>query len=186
MHTFTNARDGKRCVHRKAVRLRDGEAAFVRPFVREDAPRIIEGFRRLSPESRRRRFFISTPELPPEVLDRLIDVDGDQRVVLVAVSPEGAQLGGGRYIRHDEDPTRAELSVTVADEHQGRGLGTVLVDSLIETARANGVRVLDGHVLDDNGPMRQVLRNAGAHFSFDGEGALAFEIDLAAPKAGAA
>jgi GNAT superfamily N-acetyltransferase len=161
------------------VRLRDGQAIVVRPFVRGDAPSVIEGFRRLSPESRRRRFFISTPDLPPDVIRRLVDVDQDRHVVLVAVTAtEALPVGGARYARHDDERARAELAVTVADHHQGRGVGAVLLSSIIDVALANGIDVLDGHVLDENEPMRALLRNAGATFSFDEAGVLAFELDV--------
>jgi GNAT superfamily N-acetyltransferase len=53
-----------------------------------------------------------------------------------------------------------EFAITVADDYQNRGAGTLLLQRLVHIARADGVRELVGHVLEDNREMLEVIRRA--------------------------
>lgn len=94
-------------------------------------------FYRLSPETIYRRFL--SPIVRPEQarLDRLLDVDHHDREAVVAVQ-DGELVGVARYFRWP-GTTSAELAVVVADDWQGQGIGTRLLSSLGELARAEGI-----------------------------------------------
>src|SRR6266545_4962341 len=56
---------------------------------------------------------------------------------------------------------RAEIAMVIADAFQGRGLGTLLLGQLAESARAQGVELFTAQVLPGNYQMLQVFRDSG-------------------------
>jgi GNAT superfamily N-acetyltransferase len=64
-------------------------------------------------------------------------------------------------VRDVDDPTHAELAITVLDRWQGRGLGRVLLDAVADRARDEGITCLTAEVLSENRPMLGLLRRAG-------------------------
>lgn len=143
--------------------IRDGEV-LVRPITPDDAPRLLDAFHRLSPRSRYRRFLNHMGTLGPEVLRYLTQVDQHDHVALVALDPalEGEPIVGvARCIRLDGEPAVGEVAVTVADTHQGRGLGTLLLDLLSLAARREGFRTYRAYVLQDNDAMVAMLEAMG-------------------------
>jgi RimJ/RimL family protein N-acetyltransferase len=162
------------------VHLRDGTEVLVRPIVPGDKGLLLAAFERLSPESRYRRFFAPVTELKPAVLEFLTEIDYVNHFAWAALATEdGEQVGVGvaRYVRLD-DPEAAEAAVTVIDPYQGRGLGSLLLEALALEAIEQGIRRLEGEVLEENEGMRAVLRRVGARFRAEGSGVLRFEIDL--------
>ncbi len=167
------------------VTLRDGSRVIIRPAIPSDRELLAEGFERLSPESRYRRFFAPMKQMSGPLLDYLTSIDYDNHFAWAALSaepgPDGRPMGVGvgRYVRL-EDPQAAEMAVTVVDDWQGRGLGRVLLDALILEALENGITRLEGDVLAENRPMHELLRHAGARFRPGGPGVTRFSIDLPA------
>jgi GNAT superfamily N-acetyltransferase len=137
----------------------------------------VAGFHHLSPASRRHRFFSPVVRLTPAVAEDLTAVD-DQHLVLLAFDAEGRLLGGARATRHRDDPSTADLAVTVGDDHQRKGLGTKLLRLLRTEAKRAGIERLAGHVLLDNAAGQALLVGAHAACWFDEPGVLAFEIPL--------
>jgi hypothetical protein len=82
------------------ARLRDGAAIEIRPVTPADRETLRQGFERLSPESRYRRFFGPQPELSERDLDYLTDVDHHNHEALVATDPDtGDAVGVARFVR---------------------------------------------------------------------------------------
>ena len=138
--------------------LDDGRGVSVRPIRPDDAPALVALHRRLSPETVRRRFFGLVPELPPPLAERLATVDGTDRAALVA-EVEDRLVAVARY--DVVEPGVAEIAVVVADDHQHHHLGTLLLERLLDVARAHDVRTVVADVLADNGPMLATLRDLG-------------------------
>ena len=165
------------------VTLRDGSRVILRPAIPADRELLVEGFERLSPESRYRRFFAPLKAISPSLLDYLMSMDYVDHFAWAALSaapgPEGELQGLGisRYIRL-ADPTAAEMAVTVVDDWQGKGLGRILLDALVLEALENGITRFEGDVLTENGPMQELLRRTGATFRAEGTGVRRFSIDL--------
>jgi len=68
-------------------------------------------------------------------------VDNVDHVVLGLELVNGATLIGiGRFIRDEHDLESAEVAVTVADQWQGQGAGTALIQALTQAAAQRGVR----------------------------------------------
>jgi L-amino acid N-acyltransferase YncA len=128
---------------RMQTQLIDG--LTVRPLRAGDSATVQAVFDRLGPRSRHARFGGAKNVLTPAELAHLSRVDGDHHV-LVAVL-EGEPVGIARLVR--EGPT-ADVALAVADEHQGRGIGTVLVERLAADARAAGIETLTATIDADN------------------------------------
>ena len=163
------------------ISLPDGTRVHVRPILASDRDRLAEAARRLSPESRYRRFFSPMPELSPDQLDQLTVLDHVDHFAYVAFLPGPAgetRLAVARYIRDPDRRDRAEVAVTVADEWQGRGVGTALLGALMEVARANGIGDFIASVLVDNAAMRSVFSRYGATTELAGDGVVTVGINL--------
>lgn len=159
------------------VVLRDGATAHVRPIVPSDAEGIQRMHAKQSPESIYLRFFAPMPTIPPKDLERFVNVDYNDRVALVMVAGDEI-IGVGRYDRLDENS--AEVAFNIADAHQGRGIGSILLEHLTAVARERGLSVFTAEVLPQNRSMLQVFAAAGYEVSRefdDGVVAVRFEID---------
>ena len=146
--------------HREAdVALRDGSTVHVRPVRAADRDDLLEFLRSLSPESRRLRFFSPGANLS-SAADWASEVDYRDRYGLLATGGRHHRIvGHAVYARTDGD--RAEVAFEIADEYQGRGLGTILLAHLAEVAQEQGVDVFEATVLPDNYRMAEVFRESG-------------------------
>lgn len=163
------------------VVLGDGTRVLLRPIVPEDKERLRAAFQRLSPESRYRRFLSPLEELSPELLVGLTEVDYRDHFAWVALAldePEGPGVGVSRYVRLPDEPEVAEAAVTVVDDHQGRGLGTLLLQALGAVALENGIRRFRGYVLESNRVVLDLLRRSGARIEHDAPGMLRVDVEL--------
>lgn len=139
------------------------EALEIRPIAPEDKEALAEGFARLTPQSRYRRFLSPRGKLSARELRYFTEVDHRDHEALVAVKPgtdEG--VGVARYVRSKEDPAEAEVAVAVIDEWQRQGVGTRLLTALAERGREEGISRFTGLVLADNEVMLNLLHELGS------------------------
>src|SRR5690242_20998695 len=116
------------------------------------------------------------PRLSDADLARFTTVDHVNRVALVATVGDDI-VAVGRYDRID--PRTAEVAFNVSDAHQGRGLGSVLLEHLAAAARENGVHRFVAEVLPQNRKMLGVFREAGYEVRSDfDEGVIALTFDI--------
>jgi GNAT superfamily N-acetyltransferase len=141
-----------------AIELRDGSWVRLRQGQSSDRELLVRGFARLSPESRYRRFLAATPELTEEMVRYLTDVDHrDHEAVIALDDKTGEGIGVARYVRLAERPDVAEVAVTVIDDWQGRGLGTLLLEAISARARAEGIKHFTALILATNEEMIDLL-----------------------------
>lgn len=141
------------------VVLADGHTAHLRPIRSSDAGALRSLWSRLSDESIYLRFFSPVPRPSERQLQMLATVDYVDRMAIVAEL--GSELlGVARYDRR-VNVTDAEVAFVVADEHQGRGIGTALLEHLAATGRANGIHRFVAETLPENRRMLTVFRAAG-------------------------
>lgn len=164
------------------VRLTDGSPALVRGLRPEDRAALAAGFGELSAASRRMRFHSAGFRLGRRELDLLMDIDGVDRVALVATRPDGFGLGIARYVRDPDEPSVAEPAVTVLDRYQRLGVGTLLLSHLADHAMGNGIETFTAPVLAENAAMVALLARLGVSWRRAEGGMLGFEVDLANPE----
>jgi acyl-CoA synthetase (NDP forming)/GNAT superfamily N-acetyltransferase len=136
----------------------------LRPIRAEDAEALVAFHAKLSDRTRYLRYFGAYPRIPERDLHRFTHVDHRNRVALVAVLDEEI-IGVGRYDRlrstGPADMADAEVAFVVADAHQGRGIGSILLEHLAAAARERGIKRFVAEVLAENSRMVRVFTDAG-------------------------
>ncbi len=145
--------------------LPDGTQVLIWPLQPQDRAALSEAFEHLSQESRSSRFLTSVPHLTETMLDHLVDeVDGVDHVALALVVVDedhvGVPTAVARMIRYPDDPSAADVAVTVADEWQGRGVATTLLAELLRQ-RPQGVTRIVTTVSAENQASLALLRRVG-------------------------
>ena len=141
------------------VELVDGTRILLRPLRADDREVYLRGFEHLSDRSRYMRFFSPKSALTEAELRYFLEIDHHDHEAVTAIDmATGDGVGVARYIRDAGDPEVAEVSVAVVDDHQGRGLGAVLLQTIAERAREEGVRRFRATVLSDNTRMLSLIR----------------------------
>lgn len=132
----------------------------IRPLRNGDTAAVQAVFDRLGPTSRRQRFGGAKNVLTADDLARLARVDENHHVLVALV--DGDPIGIARLVRDGSD---AEVAVEVADEWQGRRVGTLLMAWLAADARAAGIERLHANVDYDNAASRALMRRAEVQVS---------------------
>jgi acetyl coenzyme A synthetase (ADP forming)-like protein len=141
------------------VVLRDGSTLRLRPVRPEDEPALLRFFQSLSPESLYFRF-MAIPRIDEHRIGALANVDYENEFALVGESHRGVVALAGFY-RAPSAPERAEVAFAIADDLQGRGIGTRLLERLADIARPKGVRTFNAYVLGENRRMMEVFLDSG-------------------------
>ena len=167
--------------------LRDGTRVFVRPIHAEDIElerRFIEA---LSPSSRRFRFLETMHSPSPALLKQMTVINPSTDAAYVALLGTGAQtveIGVARFSAR-ADGLDCEFAVTVSDEWQHKGLGTLLMRRLIDVAKARGIKKMHSSDAADNGLMRKFAEHLNFHHVRDPDDAtlVLYSVDLGSPEA---
>ena len=159
------------------VVVADGAVLHLRPIRPDDADALVTFHGGLSARTRYFRYFSAYPTIPPRDLVRFSNVDHDRRVAFGAW--QGDRLVAvGRY-EGETGSTSAEVAFVVADDQQGRGIGSILLEHLAAAGRERGMTRFTALVLAENRAMLRVFIDAGysPDRHFDGsEIELAFDI----------
>lgn len=143
----------------REVTGRDGTRVRLRPIRPDDAPRLQALHARLSRETIYQRFFAATPRLPTPWARFLAEVDYRRRLALVlewGPDSDPELLGVGRYEPTTERDT-VEVAFVVEDRWQGKGLGTVLFNALLDAAHDRGIRRFRADVFAENSRMLDLI-----------------------------
>ncbi len=157
----------------------------IRPIRPDDKGMLADGLRRLSPESAQRRFLTPKRTFSRAELRYLTEVDGRDHVALVAeypCYPVRRLIAVGRFVVDRANPDAAEIAVTVADEWQGRGLGSLLGKHLAHLARNRDVKRFTATMASDNRPAHKLMAKLTEHLQqrHVGGGVDELELDLVA------
>ena len=146
--------------------LADGTPASVRPIRPEDAEPLAEGLRRLSPESKVRRFLYEKGSFTPQELSEFTACDGIDHIALLSTATNEAgdevePIGVARSIRNRADRELAEAAIVVVDRWQGCGAGRILFRLLARRAWEAGIRRWQAVFLEENLASRALLDGVG-------------------------
>ncbi len=153
-------------------KLRDGAHVTIRPIRPEDEPLMIEFHRTLSEESVHFRYFGMLrleQRIAHERLRRICFLDPDREITLVVDHDRHGVheiLGVARLSKlHGMD--EAEFAIVLSDQWQGHGLGTRLLQLLVQIGHEEKLGRIVGHILPENGAMQRVARKAGFKLRLD-------------------
>jgi len=157
------------------VILRDGSTIRLRAPVAEDADAVVGFFSDLSQQSLYLRFH-GFPALGPKLVESVLDPNWQERGALLG-SLNGRVVALANWVTL-RDPCAAEVAFAVADEFQGHGIGTRLLEQLAQRAAEVGIEEFVAEVMQENSAMLGVFRDAGFEVTRAGEGGV-LEIRLA-------
>lgn len=143
--------------------LFDGTPVTIRPIRAEDAAMEQDFVQHLSADSRYKRFMSTLKELPPGKLKYLTEIDYVRHLALVAIiEQEGRQveIGVARYVAGPSGDD-CEFAIAIDDTWQGSGVAGILMLSLIDAARARGMRKMEAFILASNDKMIKFARQLG-------------------------
>ncbi len=143
--------------------LADGTPLTIRPIRPEDAESEQTFVRELSDEARQFRFMYSLKELTPAMLAQFTQIDYSREMALVAFTEEEGkpvQQGVARYAINP-DGKSCEFAIVVSDKRQHQGIGTRLMTALIEAARDQELKMMEGTVLAANTSMLKLMKDLG-------------------------
>ncbi len=143
-------------------RLRDGRSVLLRPIKPEDEPLWLEMFQNFSEQSIRYRFFQIIKDTPHEVRVRYSNIDYDREIgIVVELKEERRQILGVVRLIIEPDGKKGEIAFIVADPWQGLGLGTKMVDHMIEICKNKKLETIYSFILPDNHRAIRLLNKMG-------------------------
>ena len=167
----------------RQVTLRDGTSILLRPVRPEDEPLYEPFFAAVTPRDLRLRFFAPVKEFGHNFIARLTQIDYARAMAFVAIEqPSGRMLGVVR-MHANANYDRAEYAILVRSDLKGRGLGWVLMQFLLEYARAEGLQVIEGQVLAENTAMLAMCKELGFEIAPDPDEPDTYVVRLVIAKA---
>jgi acetyltransferase len=161
-------------------KLRDGRTVLLRPIKPEDEPLWLEMFRNFSEQSIRYRFFNIIKDTPHEMRVRYCNIDYDREIAIVAELTEDGQrkILGVVRVPIEPDKKTGEIAFIVADPWQGLGLGSKMVDYMIEICKDKGLETIYGVMLPDNYRAIGLMKKMGFTIEYLDDGTVKATLNL--------
>lgn len=152
----------------EVVTLRDGSRVTLRPIRPDDAERLQEAYRRLSPESIYNRFLTTARELSDLAARKFANIDYHTEMALVGSAFEDGHerlVVSSRYHVIEGRPGIAEAAIVVRDDYQRKGLGTIIMYRLLQHAKDNGIKGIVATVHSGNHQVRNFIDSSGLKYT---------------------
>jgi acetyltransferase len=147
--------------------LRDGTKILVRPVRPEDEALYPPFLAAVTQQDLRLRFFAPVKEFGHTFIARFTQIDYARAMAFIAIEePSGNMLGVVR-LHADANYERGEYAILVRSDLKGRGLGYLLMQMIIDYARAEDLKAIEGQVLRENAAMLAMCREFGFSLSPD-------------------
>lgn len=149
--------------------LPNGETYQIRPIRWDDGERLQQLLKSLSDESRFMRFIANIKQFSPGQLARYTQIDYHRDMALAASIGQGDEeevIGVARYMLLP-NPHSAEFALVVRDDYQNQGIGSKLMNSLLEVARHQHLKMIEGYVLGQNPSMLKLMTRLGFEIEND-------------------
>ena len=147
--------------------LPDGSKVFVRPIRPEDEAFYPTFLTAVTTDDLRLRFFAPVKEFSHGFIARFTQIDYARAMAFIAIEETTGQMLGVVRIHADSEYRTAEYAILVRSDLKGRGLGWLLMELMIEYARAEGLQSICGQVLQENKTMLKMCRELGFHIAPD-------------------
>ncbi|MFF6995516.1 GNAT family N-acetyltransferase [Streptomyces sp. NPDC008313] len=167
--------------HRSPVHalLADGTTVRIRGVAPGDHDQLEGLYQEMSPENLRRRFFSVSPRSACLAADTVCTPARRGHRALLA-ERAGQVIGLAEYHAGDDAQDCAELALAVAEGLHHQGVGTLLVEHLVSSARADGITTFTADALSENQEVLRLFADLGLRVtrSFEGpEVRLAIALD---------
>jgi acetyltransferase len=161
-------------------KLRDGRTVLLRPIRPEDEPLWLEMFQNFSEESIRYRFFQIIKDTPHEVRVRYCNIDYDREIAIVPELNENGQRKILGVVRISLEPDRknGEIAFIIGDPWQGLGLGTKMVDHVIDICKDMKIETIYAIMLPDNYRAISLMKKMGFNTKHLSDGTVKATLDL--------
>lgn len=146
-------------IYRQIVTMRDGARVLLRPLMPSDRQALLDFFLPVSIEERRyMRHNVNDPQL---IASWTENIDYDRIFPLVAVV--GDRIVGEATLHFNEGPARhrAEIRIFLAKDFKRRGLGSKLIQAMIDIARKRSIHIVEAQVVTDHVEVVKALHKAG-------------------------
>ena len=145
------------------AKLRDGKRVHVRALVPADRDELLQAFHRLGAEARYMRFMVAVRTPNVERLREVLESFPEKGLAIAATVPasDGIDIAGAASCMLLPDDRTCEFAITIVPEWGSKGLGRILMDSIIGAARERGLEQMRGYILARNAPMLRLANRLG-------------------------
>ncbi|MBN9051284.1 MAG: GNAT family N-acetyltransferase [Rhizobiales bacterium] len=164
--------------------MRDGTRVLIRPLHPDDAALYPDFLATVTPEDIRLRMFAPLVVLSKALLDRLTRFDRAHAFALIALDETTGKMLGVVRLHNDAGDEAGEFAVLVQSRLKGQGLGWMLMQRMIATARQRGIHTVHGQVLRENVTMLAMCRELGFAVADDPDDAAVELVTLNVDAAG--
>ena len=162
------------------VVLLDGRRVFVRPVLPDDLAELHRAVAEADLETLRSRFLGARPPRSDQEFDRLVHLDYDRRLAVLALSPDGRGVGIARYDA-STGTDLAEVAVAVGPTWRRVGLATALIRLLAAGAVRNGIHRFTAELFEANQDVRELFAETGLPYQTTAAVAGVVTIEVALP-----
>jgi acetyltransferase len=145
----------------RTLTARNGQTVFVRPVRPEDEGLFLDFLTKITNEDLRLRFFAPVRDFSHAFLAKLIQIDYARAIAFVALDAATGAMMGVVRLHADANHETGEYAILVRSDLKGLGIGWELMRLMIEWAKAEGLKVVEGQVLRENTTMLEMCRALG-------------------------
>ena len=147
--------------------LRDGTKVLVRPVRPDDEPLYGPFFSAVTQQDLRLRFFAPVKEFGHAFVARFTQIDYARAMAFIAIEEASGNMLGVVRLHADANYDSGEYAILIRSDLKGRGLGYLLMQMMIEYARAESLKTIEGQVLSENTAMLAMCRELGFDIATD-------------------
>jgi acetyltransferase len=145
----------------KTVTLRDGTALLVRPIRPDDEQLYARFFAGVTKNDLRLRFFSPINDFGHAFVARFTQIDYARAMAFIAIEPSSGEMLGVVRLYVNSTYDTGEYAILLRSDLKGRGLGWILMQTIIDYARSEGLQTIEGQVLSENTTMVSMCRELG-------------------------
>lgn len=151
----------------RTITVKDGRTFLIRPVRAEDEELYVEFFKHVTQEDLRMRFFAPVRDFNHAFMAKLVQIDYSRAVAFVAIDQSNGEMAGVVRVHADANLETGEYAIMLRSDKKGLGLGWTLMGLMVEWARAEGLRFVEGQVLRENKTMLDMCRHMGFGIAVD-------------------